>query len=76
MCDKDMSLNITPRTTQMPLVEGEDYYFDAGLMVLTAHYLRRRGYCCANGCRHCPYDKVRGETDDVITSEMTLESRL
>ena len=20
-------------------------------------YLKKRGYCCGNGCRHCPYDK-------------------
>jgi hypothetical protein len=34
-----------------------DYYFDKGLMVLTGAYLTRRGYCCGNGCRHCPYPK-------------------
>lgn len=39
-----------------PLVEGRDYYFDErGLMVLTGDYLLRRGSCCRNGCRHCPY---------------------
>ena len=38
------------------LVEGTDYYLEGGLMVFTAHYLSRRGYCCANGCRHCPYE--------------------
>ena len=37
------------------LVEDEDYYFENGLMVLTAKFLRDRGYCCGNGCRHCPY---------------------
>lgn len=37
------------------LVEGIDYYFDKGLMVLTEHFLTKRGYCCGNGCRHCPY---------------------
>jgi hypothetical protein len=37
------------------LVEGSDYYFENGLMVLTARFLLRRGYCCGNGCRHCPY---------------------
>ena len=26
-----------------------------GYAVFTADYLRRRGYCCTNGCRHCPY---------------------
>jgi hypothetical protein len=40
---------------QQKLVEDVDYYFDQGLMVLTAHYLSKRGYCCGNGCRHCPY---------------------
>ncbi len=38
------------------LKEGEDYYFNAsGFMVMTAEYLKRRGYCCENGCYHCPY---------------------
>lgn len=40
------------------LIEDEDYYFEDGLMVLTDAYLRRRGYCCNNGCRHCPYPKA------------------
>ena len=38
-------------------IEGKDYYFDKGLMVLTAYFLEKRGYCCGNGCRHCPYPK-------------------
>lgn len=38
-------------------IEGVDYYFDNGLMVLTAHFLLKRGYCCGNGCRNCPYSK-------------------
>jgi len=39
----------------MTLREGEDCYVERGLYVFTATYLRRRGYCCASGCRHCPY---------------------
>jgi hypothetical protein len=35
--------------------EGIDYYFENGLMVLTAEFLLKRGYCCRTGCRHCPY---------------------
>jgi hypothetical protein len=27
----------------------------SGFTVLTAGYLIERGYCCASGCRHCPY---------------------
>jgi iron complex transport system substrate-binding protein len=37
------------------LSEETDYYIERGSMVFTASYLRRRGYCCDSGCRHCPY---------------------
>ncbi len=41
----------------MKITEGLDYYFNAeGKMVLTGHYLLNRGYCCGNGCLHCPFD--------------------
>ena len=36
-------------------VEGVHFYYENGLMVLTARFLRERDYCCGNGCRHCPY---------------------
>jgi hypothetical protein len=38
------------------LTEGRDYYLESGRMVFTANYLKRRGYCCGSGCRHCPYE--------------------
>jgi hypothetical protein len=44
-------------------VEGIDFYFDDGLMVLTRRYLLERGYCCTNGCRHCPYQTDLEEED-------------
>ena len=28
---------------------------ESGLFVLTAAFLARRGTCCDQGCRHCPY---------------------
>lgn len=38
------------------LIEGTDYYINEyGFWVFTAHYLTKRGYCCKNGCKHCPY---------------------
>jgi hypothetical protein len=39
------------------LEAGEAGYIepDSGLFVLSAGYLRDRGYCCQRGCRHCPY---------------------
>jgi hypothetical protein len=33
-----------------------DFYFENGLMVFTAQYHLKRGSCCGNNCRHCPYD--------------------
>jgi Family of unknown function (DUF5522) len=38
------------------LAEGEDYYYnEQGYIVLTEKYHLQRGYCCGNGCKHCPY---------------------
>jgi hypothetical protein len=46
------------------LREGEDYYYnEQGLMVFTAKYHLKRGYCCQNGCRHCPYGFKNKGTD-------------
>ena len=57
LCTK---LNVVPkhtsRTTTRPGLADEDYYFtEDGLMVFTAAYHLKRGYCCKSGCRHCPY---------------------
>ncbi len=41
---------------EQPLDE-EDFYYEGPFLVFTAAYLRKRGYCCGNGCRHCPYDE-------------------
>jgi Family of unknown function (DUF5522) len=37
------------------LIEGLDYYTENGFFVFTAWHHLRKGYCCNNGCRHCPY---------------------
>lgn len=42
------------------LTEGVDFYYnEQGLMVLTEKYHLERGYCCGNGCRHCPFNYER-----------------
>lgn len=41
--------------SEQTFVEGLDFYFDEGMMVLTRKYLLDRGNCCDTGCRHCPY---------------------
>jgi len=40
---------------QGALETEKDYYIERGAFVFTESYLRRRGYCCGSGCRHCPY---------------------
>lgn len=40
------------------LIEGIDYYMsDNGYKVFTEAYHLKRGNCCSNSCRHCPYKK-------------------
>ena len=51
------------------LVEGEDYYCEGPFMVFTEAYLRRRGYCCESGCRHCPWGYSRERRTDVPDDE-------
>ncbi len=36
--------------------EDEFYLNPEGFQVFTERYLLNRGYCCGNGCRHCPYN--------------------
>lgn len=36
--------------------EGDYYLDENGNTVFTAVYHLKRGTCCGNGCRHCPYE--------------------
>ncbi len=39
------------------LKEGLDFYYnEQGFVVLTEKYHLDKGYCCGNGCKHCPYE--------------------
>ncbi|WP_162098405.1 DUF5522 domain-containing protein [Nitritalea halalkaliphila] len=51
---KTKGTKLPPRAA---LKEGEHYYFEGPYMVFTEKYHLLRGYCCTNGCRHCPYTK-------------------
>ena len=47
------------------LIEGEDFYLEEinGIKykVFTEHYHSKRGFCCNNSCRHCPYKKNKNK---------------
>jgi len=49
------------------LDDDEYYYSEEGYIVFTEKYLLKRGYCCQNGCKHCPYgfDKTRSPKSEV-----------
>ena len=41
------------------LKEGIDFYYtEDGYTVFTEKYHLDKGFCCGNGCRHCPYSYV------------------
>jgi len=50
-------------------LDPEDYYFEGPLMVFTAAYHLKRGYCCGSGCRHCPYGNGPGQQKAPSQSE-------
>ena len=36
--------------------DKEDYYFSQdGFIIFTEAYHLKRGYCCNNNCKHCPW---------------------
>jgi hypothetical protein len=47
---------IIAKVSMTEVTEGEDFYInDKGQFVMTEAYHLKRGFCCENGCRHCPY---------------------
>lgn len=39
-----------------PKLDPEDFYKSPeGYIIFTEKYHLKRGYCCKNGCKHCPY---------------------
>lgn len=57
------------------LVQGEDYYYnDQGYIVLTQNFHLKKGFCCGNGCKHCPYEFVN--VPEPKRSELVAASRV
>ena len=56
-CVKDFHRQKTAHSLQ-PVCAGDFYFDSAGRMAFTEAYHLRRGYCCDNGCRHCPYPQT------------------
>ena len=49
-------------------LDPDDFYYSPeGYIIFTEKYHLKRGYCCKNGCKHCPYgfNKKTGKFEDV-----------
>jgi hypothetical protein len=52
----EQALNLASQhRSDTTLVENVDYTIEAGNLVFSRWYHLKRGSCCGNGCRHCPY---------------------
>jgi hypothetical protein len=45
-----------PNPGEAPAAPQPDFYLENGLVVFTAAFHIRRGFCCGSVCRHCPYE--------------------
>lgn len=63
---------IKPVEKPEKFIENVDYYFENGLMILTEDFLLKRGYCCRNGCRNCPYTITAEEIHNKKVSNSSL----
>lgn len=43
------------RAERLGLESGDYYWSPEGYLVFTEQYHLKRGHCCGNGCKHCPY---------------------
>jgi len=51
-------------------IEFQDYYLEEGRIHFTKEYLiKTKKQCCANDCRHCPFDKCEKGNTSLRTSE-------
>ena len=61
---------------KVEFIEGIDYYLFNGSVVMTEHYLKKRGYCCGNGCLNCPYDPNHTKGNTKLKNEEKEEKKL
>jgi hypothetical protein len=47
-------------------IESSDFYIEDGKYVFTKEFHLRRGSCCGNGCRNCPYLPIHKKGNTTI----------
>jgi hypothetical protein len=43
-----------------------DFYIEDGKYVFTKEFHLKRGFCCGNQCRHCPFQPVHKKGNTTI----------
>jgi len=51
-------------------IQGVHYYLEEGRVVFTTLYLSERGFCCGNGCRHCPYEPRAIKNNTILENKV------
>jgi 2-iminoacetate synthase ThiH len=54
------------------LKNNVDYYIEGERVIFTALAHIKRGQCCGNGCRHCPFEPKHTK-GKVVVSEKILK---
>ncbi|WP_419803040.1 DUF5522 domain-containing protein [Mucilaginibacter sp.] len=53
-------------------LEKQDFYIDEnGNTVFTAYFHVKRGYCCKNKCRHCPWNFGREKQNSSAENKLS-----
>ena len=55
--------------------EVEYYFNEDRLMVFTAVYHLKRGYCCKNKCIHCPWNYGKVVNKGLLKSKKEIPKR-
>jgi len=59
----------------MGLIKNIDYYEDNDRIIFTHLFHIKRGQCCGNGCRHCPFDPKYKKNNTNIAKEFFLSKK-
>ena len=60
-CFKCVNLQIHNFDNKKVLQNDDFYQSDDGFIVFTENYHLKRGYCCKNNCKHCPYNYKKND---------------
>ena len=55
----DKAIHIAAKYRDAELIQNLDYTVENGKWVFSKWYHLKRGYCCYNDCKNCPYESTQ-----------------